>query len=127
MDKSMLSKLAMSTAATLLSSHLLASPSSWKDAKGGEWYCANNTCKGKSACGGAGNDNGCHGSNTCKGKGWIKVEGADAKALGENCTKSGGLAKQVQASAEKKVEKAHEHKHEGSAAPAAPKQMPKAK
>jgi len=45
------------------------------DAKGDKKpYCQNNSCKGKSECGGHGNKNGCHGMNDCKGQGWIKAK-----------------------------------------------------
>jgi hypothetical protein len=47
-------------------------------------YCHNNDCKGKSACGGYGNENGCHYSNDCKTKGWLE---ADNK---ETCEKKKG-------------------------------------
>lgn len=46
-------------------------------------YCSP-TCKGKSACGGMGNTNGCHGANECAGQGWMK---ANSK---EECKKVGG-------------------------------------
>jgi hypothetical protein len=43
-----------------------------------------NSCKGSSACHGAGNT--CAGKNSCKGKGWIKATKAD-------CDKKGGTFK----------------------------------
>jgi uncharacterized membrane protein len=43
-----------------------------------------NSCKGTSACHGAGNT--CAGKNECKGKGWIKATKAD-------CDKKGGTFK----------------------------------
>ena len=46
-------------------------------------FCQNNSCKGKSACKGHGND-ACKGQNSCKGHGFL--EAADAKG----CKKAGG-------------------------------------
>lgn len=51
-------------------------------------YCANNSCKGKSACNGHGNDS-CSGKNSCKGHGWLEAK--DEKA----CKKAGGLWKKA--------------------------------
>jgi hypothetical protein len=47
-------------------------------------YCSNNSCKGKSDCGGMGNTNGCAGKNTCKGHGFKTAATAEA------CTTAGG-------------------------------------
>ncbi|MEI8024752.1 MAG: hypothetical protein WCI18_00255 [Pseudomonadota bacterium] len=47
-------------------------------------YCANNSCKGKSDCGGMGNNNGCMGKNECKGKGFLTAASA------ADCKKAGG-------------------------------------
>lgn len=51
-----------------------------KDAKAaGNVKCVGlNECKGKGACGGAGND--CAGKNACKGKGVMPMSEADCKA-----------------------------------------------
>ncbi len=47
-------------------------------------YCANNSCKGKSDCGGMGNNNGCKGQNECKGQGFVTAGSA------ADCKKAGG-------------------------------------
>ncbi len=64
----------------------LAMDASAKDAAksaGGEHFCQNNSCKGKSACHGHGNAE-CAGKNGCAGQGWLKAK--DAKS----CGKAGG-------------------------------------
>jgi hypothetical protein len=61
-------------------------------------YCANNSCKGKSDCGGMGNTNGCAGKNTCKGHGFKSA------ATSEDCTKAGGKWSKAPAEGEKKEE-----------------------
>ena len=47
-------------------------------------YCSNNSCKGKSECGGMGNNNGCKGKNECKGQGFVTAASA------ADCKKAGG-------------------------------------
>ena len=47
-------------------------------------YCSNNSCKGKSDCGGMGNNNGCKGQNECKGQGFLTASSA------ADCKKAGG-------------------------------------
>ncbi len=44
-----------------------------------------NSCKGKSACHGAGNA--CAGQNSCKGKGWIEVSEKECKDKGGKIAK----------------------------------------
>jgi uncharacterized membrane protein len=44
-----------------------------------------NSCKGKSACHGAGNA--CSGQNSCKGKGWIMTTEKECKAKGGKIAK----------------------------------------
>ena len=83
---------ASAVAGLLVSTSLYANPDETKPAEGkaaeAKPYCLNNTCKGKSACSGHGNES-CSGQNTCKGKGWL--EAADAKA----CKKAGGTWKKA--------------------------------
>lgn len=57
-----------------------------------------NECKGKGACGGAGND--CAGKNACKGKGVTPMTEADCKA------KKGTVVAEAAKPAEKPAEKA---------------------
>ncbi len=73
-------------------------------------YCANNSCKGKSDCGGMGNNNGCKGKNECKGQGFVTAASA------ADCKKAGGkwaAASQTKLDAEAPAAK--------DAAPALPK------
>ena len=80
MDQKKLGVLAAAAAGALLTATpALSGP---KMVKG--HYCQNNSCKGKSACGGMGNKNGCAGQNECKGKGWLKASSKEA------CKKAGG-------------------------------------
>jgi hypothetical protein len=53
----------------------------------GPYFCQNNSCRGKSECGGHGNLNACAGTNECKGKGWVTA--ADESG----CKAKGGLWK----------------------------------
>lgn len=68
MDKK-IGLLAASAAAMLVTAPVAFAGNGPKLVKG--HYCQNNTCKGKSSCGGHGNKNGCAGQNSCKGKGWL--------------------------------------------------------
>jgi hypothetical protein len=71
-------------------------------------YCSNNTCKGKSACGGFGNKNGCHGNNDCKGQGWL------SQGNKEDCEKNGGKWATAPKKEDKKAKgKMKKHKKSG--------------
>jgi hypothetical protein len=61
-------------------------------------YCSNNSCKGKSACGGMGNNNGCSGKNECKGQGFVKAASA------AECKKAGGKWAKAAEASEAKME-----------------------
>ena len=63
-----------------------ATPIAASAAEAAKVRCAGiNSCKGKSACHGAGNA--CAGQNSCKGKGWIQTTEKECKAKGGKIVK----------------------------------------
>ena len=94
------------SAFTLLAANAFGEVKTVAGKDGKQMFCQNAQCKGKSECGGAGNQ--CSGQNTCKGNGWVT---AASKA---ECEK-GGKGKWK----EHKVAAADAPAHDAAAAPAA--------